>query len=178
VRVNLLANLAGVRPEVELWPKLRGITGCVLSGDGEEVEAGVLILHADSEESANRLAERVVPRLLRVAGESAEVLAVEDVVVIGRGEGAVRRALEAREDAERSAGPALRATWGGGEVVRCGAVWPGRWRGLVGEKTARVVVEGAPPVVWWGRRRGEEEVDRIEWGGLKGTVARWVRAVP
>ena len=34
VHINLLAGTAGVRPEVDLWPHLTGVTACLL-GDSE-----------------------------------------------------------------------------------------------------------------------------------------------
>jgi hypothetical protein len=175
-RVNVVANLAGVRPEVEIWPGLRGITAFVVAGKGGRVEQAVLVMHVAGEAEARRLATRVLPRLVKVSGRAFEVRADGASVVIGWGAGAVELAVEARREPEGAAG-AIWSEWGGEEVSRCGAFWPGRWPGWVGEPTVGEALKSAPPVVWWGRREGREEVDRVVWGDLKGTVGRWVEAV-
>jgi hypothetical protein len=63
-RLNLLAAAAGVKPEADLWPHLRGLSAC-LWGDprqpGRPV-GGLLILHLDEESSAQRLAGEFAPR--------------------------------------------------------------------------------------------------------------------
>jgi hypothetical protein len=63
-RFNLLAAAAGARPEVDLWPHLRGVTAGVM-GDpdrpGRPIGA-VVVLHADADASALRLVTEVLPR--------------------------------------------------------------------------------------------------------------------
>jgi hypothetical protein len=67
-RLNLLALPAKVDPEAELWPRLRGLTGCVLvSRDGSALGA-LLALHATDQAAAERLATRVIPALASAAG--------------------------------------------------------------------------------------------------------------
>jgi hypothetical protein len=64
-RVNLLAAAAGVRLEVDLWPHLRGVTASIM-GDPEQPgrpSGALLVLHADLDASAERLAGDVLPRL-------------------------------------------------------------------------------------------------------------------
>jgi len=64
-RLNLLAAAAGVRPEADMWPHLRGITAGVM-GDpdrpGRPIGA-VVVLHTDTDASAQRLETDVLPRL-------------------------------------------------------------------------------------------------------------------
>jgi hypothetical protein len=64
-RFNLLATAAGARPEVDLWPHLRGVTACVTAVPNRpgQIGSALLVLHVDAEASAERLATHVVPRL-------------------------------------------------------------------------------------------------------------------
>ncbi len=63
-RLDLLAAAAGVKPEADLWPHLRGLSAC-LWGDPRQSGrpiAAVLVLHLDEESSALRLAGEFAPR--------------------------------------------------------------------------------------------------------------------
>jgi hypothetical protein len=64
-RINLLAATAGARPEVDLWPHLRGVTASLMGDPNQpgRVAGILLILHADAEPSAERLASEFFPRL-------------------------------------------------------------------------------------------------------------------
>jgi hypothetical protein len=64
-RFNLLATAAGARPEVDLWPHLRGITASIMGDPNQPGHpAGALvILHTDSDASSARIATDVLPRL-------------------------------------------------------------------------------------------------------------------
>jgi hypothetical protein len=64
-RIHLLAASVGVRPEVDLWPNLRGMTASLM---GDPSQPGrptglLLVLHADAVSSAERLANEFFPRL-------------------------------------------------------------------------------------------------------------------
>ncbi len=64
-RFNLVAAAAGARPEVDLWPHLRGVTiGVMADPDrpGRPIGA-VIVLHTDTDASAQRLVTEVLPRL-------------------------------------------------------------------------------------------------------------------
>jgi hypothetical protein len=64
-RFNLFATAAGARPEVDLWPHLRGVTASV-SADLHQPgrpSGGLIVLHADADAGAERLATDVLPRL-------------------------------------------------------------------------------------------------------------------
>ncbi len=178
VRLNLLANLAGVRPEVDLWPHLRGLSAFVRMGEDGRPDRSVLVLHTNSEDSARTLADRVVPRLLKSSGQSANVQRDGLSVLIASDHDSVAWVVEARHLAEHPAADLLRPAWADRPVSRCGALWPGRWPGWIDEPTIASALHSAPPIVWWGRREGSQEVDRLRWPDLKPTVARWVSAVP
>jgi hypothetical protein len=64
-RINLLAVAAGVKPEADLWPHLRGVSACIW-GDprqpGQPIGAA-LMLHVDEESNAERLTREFVSRL-------------------------------------------------------------------------------------------------------------------
>jgi hypothetical protein len=64
-RFNLLATAAGARPEVDLWPHLRGVTASIMGDPNQPGHpAGALvILHADGDASSARIATDVLPRL-------------------------------------------------------------------------------------------------------------------
>jgi hypothetical protein len=64
-RINLLAVTAGVRPEVDLWPQLRGLTACIFgdSADPGQPTGALLVMHVDTEAAAARLSTEVLPRL-------------------------------------------------------------------------------------------------------------------
>jgi hypothetical protein len=64
-RFNLLATAAGARPEVDLWPHLRGVTASIIGDPNQPGHpAGALvILHADGDASSARIATDVLPRL-------------------------------------------------------------------------------------------------------------------
>jgi hypothetical protein len=90
-RVNLLTAAAGVRPELDVWPHLKGITASVI---GEPDQPGcptgaVLVLHADRDASALRLAADILPRLCsRLTGQNREGLRRETRPAGGGGDGA------------------------------------------------------------------------------------------
>jgi hypothetical protein len=74
IRLNLLAATAGVKPEVDLWPHLRGVTGCILGGSEQPGRStgAVLVLHLDNEFAAAHLVQDFELRLgaIRPEGES------------------------------------------------------------------------------------------------------------
>ena len=65
-RFNLLATAAGTRPEVDLWPHLKGMTAAVMADPNKPGLPGgaVFILHTDADANAERLATDVLPRLV------------------------------------------------------------------------------------------------------------------
>jgi hypothetical protein len=183
-RLNLLANAAGVRPEVELWPALRGVSGFVETDEGGRPVGGLLALHAGDEASARRLAGTVVPRLLRPWGgglggmDGVRVEARGRTVLVGSGGAIVWRASSALADPGRSAGPGLRVRLGDRGASRFGAFWPDRW-GLAPAGTPLAGgLEGAPPVVWVGRREGGVARDVVRWDGPRGAIRRTLERLP
>ena len=64
-RFNLLATAAGARPEVDLWPHLKGVTASIMADPNDPGQPGgaLVILHTDADASAERLAIDVLPRL-------------------------------------------------------------------------------------------------------------------
>lgn len=201
-RINLLAVTVGVHPEVELWPRLRGVSGAVLVDPRGRVEAAILDLHADGPDSARRIAEQVLPRLAFLLGirpgPAAEVpqkprplgryrdrplslIHERAAVRLVWGESAAGLPGKVGANRDRSAGDVLRAHISPGEAPpqRLGAFWPGRLAltTTVGEPMARTIAE-APPVVWIGRdvEVGAREV--VSWTGLRPLVHRFLERVP
>ncbi len=156
VRANLLAATAGVRPEVDLWPHLKGVTACIL-GDPEHPghpAGALLVMHLDTDSAAARLSTEFVPRLAAVlTGTKSGAPAADPhsspevprrlATVSGRGLTLWRRgrdvlvawgddvlpsARAAAADPDRSVAP-LCAGWprsGKPAPQRVGAIWPAR----------------------------------------------------
>jgi hypothetical protein len=96
-RFNLISAAAGTKPEVELWPHLRGVTAAVMGDPGQpgRLTGALLVLHADSDASALKLASDVVPRLASLlAGKmpgSVRAEASGTVPAVGISAGDIRR---------------------------------------------------------------------------------------
>ena len=198
--MNLLAAVARVRPEVDLWPQLRGLTAAFLVDRDGQISGAIVALHAVDADAAGRIADEVLPRLASAyarAGKPAAVgpdgvrpLGAVDgqplsarrrgaSVVVGWGEGALEVAQGACEKQERSAGAALRAGWGGSPPRRAGGFWPGRYGRLVppGSPLAAALAE-APPVVWEGRSDAGSAHDVVRWAGSRDAIRRFLDALP
>lgn len=63
-RLNLLARAAGLNPERDLWPKLRGVSGFLL-GELRTPRGGALALHAVDDQAAAGLRAQFLPALAR-----------------------------------------------------------------------------------------------------------------
>src|SRR5262249_38774347 len=157
--------------EADLWPALRGVSGCLLADGRGRLRGALLGLHARDPDAAQRIAQVALPRLLSakpgnarpdgivplgdVGGRPVEVSARGSSVWVGWGAGVRADGLAGATDPWRSAGPAIRASWGSPAPQRAGAFWPGRTDRLVppGSPLARALVD-APPVVWQGDFEG------------------------
>jgi hypothetical protein len=200
IRLNLLAAAAGVRPEVDLWPHLRGLSGCLLAGPSGGVEGAMLALHTDGPSASLRLADPFIPRMTRlvtretgpdepgpegvrrlgqVAGRPITLARRGATVLIGWGESALPACLDAREHPGRSASEVIRSGWGPTPPQRAGAFWPGRVRGLAPAGTPiSLALAETPPVLWSGRTEGAVARDTLRWAGLSGLVRRFLEHLP
>jgi len=185
LRLGLILRAAKVRPETDIWPILKGVSGFV-TVDGEGKVNGVLVrLHTKDEASAGRLANETIPRLvfaLRLKTAKTEgvfgfvaggrTVAVDlrgDSVVLAWGDTLARRSLGAAADPAISAGPGLRDGLDP-SVQRFVAFWPGRLK--------VIAVPEAPPAIWSGRIEGDRSFDQIRWPGLKLIVKRVLARLP
>jgi hypothetical protein len=122
-RFNILLGAAGVQPEIDLWPHLRGITATIL-GDRRRIglASGVLLaLHIDDETSARKVAEVLAPRVadlyFRKAGEFPKKSTVQphgsdlECEIRTLGEVGKRSVLVARR------GGTVLLGWGGGDAL-------------------------------------------------------------
>jgi hypothetical protein len=191
-RLNLLSIAAGVRPEVDLFPQVRGVTAFVTAGQEGDVETIVVALHVADAPAAGRLANHFVPRVassflkgskpedqadgIRRLGEvlNRPIVAAQrgSTLLIGWGKTALVASLAAKSDPDRSLGTTLRALGGSTPPHRLGAVWPGR--------LDSPLLAGAPPVVWIGRNesQGKATRDVVRWAELRGVVRRFLERVP
>jgi hypothetical protein len=200
-RINLLAATARVRPEVDLWPHLRGLSAALLADPEGRISGALVALHTDGIESAAQIAGQVLPRLAPLLGLRPEPAGTPDrprllgrlrdrplyldqqgaTVHLGWGEPSVAPLLEAGRNPSRSIGPTLRALALREEVPpqRFGAFWPGRLAlaPIVGEPLARTIAE-APPVVWSGKLEPSRASDLVSWTGLRDGVRRFLDRIP
>jgi len=199
-RLNLLAAAAGVRPEVDLWPHLRGVSCCLLADRSGGVEGAMLALHTDDPAASLRLADPFITRVARfvtgatgpneprpdgvrrlgqVAGRPLTLARRGATVLIGWGATALPACLDAWEHPERSASEVIRSGWGPIPPQRAGAFWPGRVRGLApaGTPVALALAE-TPPVLWTGRTEGAVTRDILRWDDLSGLVRRFLEHLP
>jgi hypothetical protein len=99
--------------------------------------------------------------------------------VLAWGDATLPACLDAFAHPERSAGAAIRSSWGLEVPQRAGAFWPARLRTLAppGSPTATALAE-APPVVWSGRDDAQTARETIAWTGLRGVVHRFLERLP
>jgi hypothetical protein len=194
-RLNLLSALAGVRPEVDLWPRLRGLSGFLLLEDEQrKINSALLILHLNDASSAQKLTTETIPKLLTAFakpanGEAPARLTVQgepfhaetfdrDVWIIW-GDAARTAALTAMKDPTRSAAQELRAGWRGSRPQRFGAFWPGRFpRTTTSSPELDRVLAKAPPILWLGHQEEQTLRDHIQCGGLREFVQQALAVLP
>ncbi|WP_422925016.1 hypothetical protein [Singulisphaera sp. PoT] len=195
VRLNLLAATASVRPEVDLWPKLRGVSGYVRTEVEGNASGGILALHLVDEVSAGRLATQFLPKVMsrldrghpkegaalgslpsdarwlgNVSGKPVSVLRQGATVLVGWGDGLLAASLEAKAHPGRSAASILKAPTDATSPRRAFAFWPGE---LGPSKLA-----DAPPIRWWGWDDKKSTHDLVLWEGLHGMIARYLDRLP
>lgn len=198
VRLNLLAAAARVRPDVDLWPSLRGLTAAYLVDTRGHTRGALVGLHTAAPESAVRIAREVLPRLAAtylkanvpvqkeadvslgmLAGRPLRARAVGSSVWVAWGGGVLDEAVRANRQPTGEVVAALRPAWGNGIPQRTMAFWPGRLGQVVANGPALAAAfSGAPPVVWTGRTEGTIAVDALRWGDLASTVRRGLDALP
>ena len=189
-RLNLLAAAARVRPEADVWPHLRGVSGGVFA-DGGVVAGALLAVHLDDEAAARRFASEILPRLAaayaapagdasrplgKVHGRPLSAATRGRSVLVAWGEGVLDRSLDALDHPGRSAAAAVRSAWGATPPARAGAFWP-RALTPAGSTPAKALAD-APPLVWEGRDDGGDTRDLLRWPGLRGLVRRWLDDLP
>jgi len=201
-RINLLATTVKVRPEVDLWPHLRGLSGAVLVDPAGAVAGAVVALHTDSPAAAERIAGQVIPALapllgLRKAPAAAEVRTpVQPPGLRNLGEIRHRTLSVTQKGATVRIGwgdsgleaipvdpanPSLRRLVPAGErpPQRFGAFWPGRLAlaSTLGTPLAATLAE-ASPIIWSGRNDspGAREVLRLS--GLRDLVHHLLDRLP
>ena len=201
-RLNLYALIAGIKPEADLWPHLRGLSVAATTRPGEATPGALLALHLDGDAAALRIVDGVLPRLVaqfkladrdappadpapdrirrlgRAGGRPLEVARRGPTVLLGWGEGTLASALDASDHPEHSAGPALRASWGPVAPRRVGALWPGRLPGLPEGSPLAAALIGSPPILWSGTTSGLDSRDELRWESLREPVRRFLERLP
>ncbi len=194
VRLNLLALARGVRPEADLWPRVRGVAAARFA----EPDGAVAAIVADSPESAERILRRVVLPLApllggkpdpapadevatlgRASGKPVQAVARGNAVLIGWGEGALRRALESAKAPERSLAPLVAAD--PRPAGRVGVFRPELVPELAGHLPSpplAATLDEAAPVVWRGGWSDGRTWDSLRWDDLRRVVARFLDRIP
>jgi hypothetical protein len=193
-RLNLLAAVARVRPDIDIWPRVKGVSGFLLADERKDIGGALVVVHMVDGESAKRMVAETIPRLLATYSKPARPAAPAQLTFQGQtinaevidrdvwltwGQNARAAALDATREPARSAGPGLRARWGSSKPQRAGAFWPGRFRTFAASGSALDrVLDEAPPVVWLGSLEGRTLVDVIQWKGLHDLVKQVLDALP
>ena len=182
LRLNLLGSAAVIKPDIDLWPRLLGVSGLVTADPAGKVDGVLLALHARDEASAKRLETLTLPRIARAAlglrpndPAAPAVLQVrgktlsfgrrgQDVAVVWGD------AILARAEKAASAPDARLRAEVGTKAQRFAAVWPGRLPALG--------LPDAPPAVWVGSFDGSTSLDTVRWPGLKAVVRRVLDRLP
>jgi hypothetical protein len=182
LRLNLLGSAAVIKPDIDLWPRLLGVSAIVTAGSAGPVDGVLLRLHARDEPSARRLETLTLPRIALAALGLKDDPGAEPVVPMVRGKpitfsrkgrdvavawgDLVRARAELAADAPDRR---LHAEVGAG-AQRFAAFWPGRLKALG--------LPDAPPAVWVGSFDGATSLDTIRWPGLKAVVGRVLERIP
>ena len=188
IRLNLLAATRGVRPETEIWPKLRGLSA-VVSAQAPGVPLRVVVgLHARDVDAAKALASITLPKLLGnkagggagdIGGQTIGFEQRDATVWIGYGEGALRLSIEADSQTKPSVGGILRKATPAAPPSHFAAIWPGKLPDIVSREDALAdALAGSPPIIWTADSDGIPLRGRIVWGNLRDTLKRWLDAVP
>lgn len=183
-RVNLLLNAAGIRPELEVWPKIVGITGFVAAPSARGVRGFAIALHVVEQSSAERIHRTVLPRLAglwRVVDDRPWSTAIEGSTVLIASDDATRDAAvaAAREPARSIEQRIWRLVGDRQPLERVGAIWPSAFvpPGSRSAPWARSL-DAAPPILWTGRDNAAGSHDELDWGELRATIQRFLEAIP
>jgi hypothetical protein len=197
-RLNVLALGAQVRPEVDLWPRLRGVSACIRTAPTGRLDGALVILHTTGAAAAERIVAEVLPRLAarfrakddnaggerslapaRVAGRPVRWERRDATVLIGWGDEILPAGFAAGENPARSAGKVIRACWNGKPPQRTGAFWPGRIGALIDPNSVlAAALAESPPVLWTGTNAGGLSHDEVRWAELRGLVRRFLDRIP
>ena len=199
VRVTLAAAAAGLRPEFDLWGKLRGLTFCAwgeLRGD-QVVPTWIVVAPARDRQAAEEIQQILrhepanpagknrggfLPRLVALPSDWLRNLSVrEDRVVLVSDEIARAALLEAEAAGELPPWPKLAVDAELSTIQRVMRVQPDRvpsgWLASLPAALATAISHG-PPVVWAGGQSGNRSRDWITLTGLKPVVRQWLEQVP
>jgi hypothetical protein len=196
-RINLLAATVKVRPELDLWPHLRGLTAALMTDPAGAVDGGLVSLHTDRPESAARIAGAVLPALAPLLG-----LRVPAAPAAQPGELRHLGEFRRRPVGVSYQGVTVRLAWGesalasisgdpagatlreliphdGHPPQRFGAFWPGRTAAATtsGAPLAPALA-AAPPIVWSGYNELPGTREAIRWPGLHDLVRHVLERLP
>ncbi len=193
-RLDFTALAAGVNLELDLWPRLRGVTVAVTAEPDQPgaVSGVVLVLHLDAEKSARLFASTSAPRIIeRLGGAPVPGVREKDTrrawgkpVMVDHQAADVRIAWGADAIAAVRKPGAPGAAWTA-EIdrknpARVAAIWPARCLPeLVQASPARrAALEADPPALWLGWNKPGATHDEIIWPGLHKRVRAFLETIP
>ena len=201
-RINLVAATVKVRPELDLWPRLRGLSGALLVDPTGAIDGAVLSLHTDSLESAERIRGHVLPALAPLLGLRNSGVGTEVHPPAEAGRFRLLGRLHHRTVSLEHHGTTVRLIWGESALAavdgkpaglalrqlvppaertpqRFAAFWPGRLAlaSTLGAPLAATLAE-APPVVWSGRNEAPGAREIVRWTGLRDLVHHFLDRLP
>lgn len=174
-RLNLLAAGAGVKLEADVRPHVRGVTIGVF-GDPDDpgrVSGGLIVLHLDGREAAERLVRQSADRIGAGAGARAVSIRTRDRDIrIAWGD-----AVRAQRDDRPARDHSLAAVCGDWAAEGCG---PPVRRGLLAGTTLATVQDAdrAPPCPSRRRRRSAGRLVGLERAGPRARSVSMDRAAP
>ncbi len=202
---NLLANARGVFPELQLWPRIRGISGYVWVDEGSPTSA-LLSLHAADSASAKAIALRVLPNLARpflnaiepkngvkeaepqmitlgeFQGGRVSIATREETVLISWGDRTFELSPRKHEEAAGLQLQGLSESFNANGTHHLVVIWPDRLPlssvGVgVGTPLKRALV-GGPPIVLVGRFEKGELRHCVDWRGARRFVRELKAILP
>ena len=194
-RLNLLAAVARVRPDIDVWPRVKGVSGFLLADERKDIGGALIVVHMVDGESAKRMVAETIPRLLATYSKPARPDAPAQLTFQGqtinaevidrdvwltwgqkllapplstpRGSRPDRRGLDCERVGkfESRNAPGPSGPDASGHSPRSGSALDR-------------VLDEAPPVVWLGSLDGRTLVDVIQWKGLHDLVKQVLDVLP
>jgi hypothetical protein len=177
LRLDLVARAAGIRPDLDVRPHLRGLTAWVGSGV-RGISGAAVVAHLADEPAAVGLESRIRKgrpnaNLGEVAGQPIRLTRNGSALLFTWGDGVLDQTLQAH--AAANVVPILPAP----PTDHVGFLWPSRIPGLIpnGSPLATAIADGGP-ILWRGSLIGREACDEVRWPAVDAVIRRFLDRIP